>query len=67
MDDIIATTMKNVPDDAVRETLYLGYIEALENNDWDTQMDCLNQDVAFDRALKKLHPDWNWVENEHLS
>ena len=58
MDEIIEVVQKEIKDPEARFRLYKGIIEALENQDWDTQNECEGQDDAFDKALTKLHPDW---------
>ena len=48
---------KGFPDE-VRENIYDSIIPALQSHDWDTELDCMGEDVAYDAALKKLHPKW---------
>jgi hypothetical protein len=60
MSNIIMVLMKEVGNVAQRIRIYEGIIGALENHDWDTQTDCLGEDPAFDVALEKLYPDWDW-------
>jgi hypothetical protein len=33
-------------------------IEIFEDEDWDTQDECMDVDEAYDEALRLLHPDW---------
>lgn len=58
MNDVIRALQQEVPDDAVRERIYVRLIDAFENDDWDTQDECRGRDKAFDAALKNAHPDW---------
>lgn len=37
-------------------------IQAFESMDWDTEVECLGEDEAFDEAMKNLYP--NWFEEE---
>jgi hypothetical protein len=58
MNGIIDVVHREIKDPAVKQRLYKGIIEALEGSDWDTQEECLGQDIAFDAALAELYPDW---------
>ena len=40
-----------------KKELYMGIIEALENEDWDCQQECMGKSKDFDAALKELHPE----------
>lgn len=40
-----------------RHELYMKMIPVLENEDWDTQDECLGRDDMFDAAMQNLHPD----------
>jgi hypothetical protein len=57
MNDII-DTLREIKDQGLKQRLFKGIIEALEGSDWDTQEECLGQDLAFDKALAELYPDW---------
>ena len=50
---IIEAVQPAVPDEAAREALYLKLIPGFEDQDWDTQDECLDMDPAFDSAWKK--------------
>lgn len=58
MDPIIKALKNNIPDEKLREKIYKPIIDAFEDEDWDTQDECIGSDPAWDKALKKLHPDW---------
>jgi hypothetical protein len=44
----------------MRNALYLKVIPLLEDEDWDTQDECLGRDDMFDAAMEHLHPEWDW-------
>lgn len=58
MDEIIKAVKKNVPDVNTRKKIYKPIVLALESEDWDTQDECLDQDLAFDEVMRELHPNW---------
>lgn len=58
MSSIIEPLKKNVKDASVRQSVYEDLIRAFEDADCDTLMECEGEDKAFDKALKKLHPEW---------
>lgn len=58
MEQVIDVVKEEVQDPEVRFRIYKGVIFALENQDWDTQIDCESMDEAYDKALMELHPDW---------
>jgi hypothetical protein len=64
MDRIIKAMKKEVKDSKLRYKLYLAFIDALEDRDWDCQEECLGQDEAFDKALYKLHPSWEFKKDD---
>jgi hypothetical protein len=41
-----------------RERVYKAIIPVMQDRDWDTEMECVGEDKAYDAALKELHPDW---------
>lgn len=41
-----------------RERIYKSIIPVMQDRDWDTEMECVGEDKAYDEALKELHPDW---------
>lgn len=53
-DKIIEAVQPAVHDEAAREAIYANIIPAFEDQDWDTQDECMGKDPAFDKALKKL-------------
>lgn len=57
--DIIRVVKKEVPDQTVRERIYFELISSFEDGDWDTQDECIGEDVAYDYALRRLHPEWD--------
>lgn len=60
MSEIIDAAKEAIPEDWKRKEFYKKVISAFEDMDWDCQGECLREDPAFDDALKKLHPDWDW-------
>jgi hypothetical protein len=44
----------------MRRWLYLEIIPVLEDEDWDTQDECMDDDPEFAAAMKQLHPEWDW-------
>lgn len=42
----------------IRKTLYEILIPAMQDRDWDTELDCMGYDPAFDEVLRSLHPHW---------
>ncbi len=41
-----------------RQRVYRDLIVAFQDEDWDTELECLGKDPAFDAALKGLRPKW---------
>lgn len=41
-----------------RERIYKKIIPVMQEFDWDTEMECVGEDRAYDEALQELHPDW---------
>jgi hypothetical protein len=58
MSEVIAALQPQVPDIEARKTIYRVLVAAFENMDWDTQMDCMDEDPAFDAVIEDLHPKW---------
>lgn len=58
MSGIIAALNKEGVSYGQRERIYKEMIPILQEADWDTEMDCVGEDNAYDAALKELHPDW---------
>jgi hypothetical protein len=57
--EIIKSAKKYIPDSMVREMFYKGVIIAFEVHDQEDLEECIEDDFAFDRALKQLHPEWD--------
>jgi hypothetical protein len=55
---VITSAKKSMPDAETRKMFYKEVINAFEDQDWDTQDECVGVDTAFDEALKELHPNW---------
>jgi hypothetical protein len=51
---VIEAIKPAVPDEEARVAIYTKLIPEFENQDWDTQDECLDMDPAYDRALTKL-------------
>jgi hypothetical protein len=62
--DIIVSLKKHVPDEEVREALYVDLIEAFEDFDCDTLQECEEEDDVLAAALRDVHPDWYDEEEE---
>jgi hypothetical protein len=54
---IIKVIKKNVPDKEARAIIYDEVIDAFEDQDWDTQDECLGIDKLFDKVLKERNPE----------
>lgn len=52
-DKIIEAVQPAVPDEAARVAIYANIIPAFEDQDWDTQDECMGKDPAFDKALQQ--------------
>jgi hypothetical protein len=48
---------KKVPPES-RKAIYEILIPAMQDQDWDTEVDCMHEDPVYDDLLKELHPDW---------
>jgi hypothetical protein len=55
---IIEAVQANVPDVKAREAIYRPIIDALEDQDWDTQDECEGEDPAYDAVIRAMHPSW---------
>lgn len=55
---VIDTVKCNVRTQAHREEIYFDLINAFEDYDCDTLMECTGEDKAFDKVLAEIHPDW---------
>lgn len=58
MDDVMVGLNQKGVADSVRETVYRVLIPAMQDRDWDTEMDCMGKDDVYDDTLKDLHPEW---------
>ena len=56
MTDVIHVVNRNEQHELKRIAIYKGLIRAFQGHDWDTEMDCIGIDNAFDKALKELEP-----------
>lgn len=45
-----------------KKQFYLDIIPVLEDEDWDTQDECMGDDTVFAAAMLHFHPDWDWDE-----
>lgn len=41
-----------------KRQFYLDIVPVLEDEDWDTQDECMEDDPVFEAAMKHLHPEW---------
>lgn len=55
--EVIKAAVKAIPDNKARKSFYKDIIPAFEDNDWDTQNECLGRDSAYDDAMWELYPD----------
>jgi hypothetical protein len=58
MSEVIAAIASKTDDHETKVEMFEGIIEAFEDADCDTLMECIDEDDAFDEALKNIHPDW---------
>lgn len=58
MSEIIGAIQPQVVDVEARKAIYRILVNAFEDMDWDTQMDCMDEDPAFDTVIEELHPNW---------
>lgn len=57
MGAVIAAVKKEVGPYGQRFRIYKEIIPVFQDYDWDTEMECLGDDNAYDDALKELHPE----------
>ena len=38
--------------------IYEKMLRVLEDQDWDTQEDCVGDDPVYDSVLRKVYPEW---------
>ncbi len=60
--EVIAVIKRAVKNERQRVNIYEKLIDAFEESDWDTQDECRGLDPAYDKALKRCHPTWEWEE-----
>ncbi len=58
MSEVIAACNKEFLNFEYRKVFYKILIKAMEGEDWDTQLEFIGEDEAFDEAFYELHPDW---------
>ena len=58
MNRIIENLQAEIDSEIYRKRLYKLIIPALQDADWDTELDCIGRDPAYDHAIRELHPDW---------
>jgi hypothetical protein len=61
--DVIRAAKKHVSE-ASKPAFYKAFLVAMEDHDWDCQHEARGIDPAFDKALKKAHPDWYGDDEE---
>jgi hypothetical protein len=54
--ELIWIMMKTVPEDKVRREIYEHMLDAFEENDWDTQDECVGPDQVFDELFEERYP-----------
>lgn len=54
---VIKLAKKHVPE-ASKMAFYSGFLDAMEDCDWDCQDEAAGLDPAFDKVLKSKHPEW---------
>jgi hypothetical protein len=54
MDTIIDAMMRACKSLTYRQRFYTRVIKAFQDHDWDCENECLDQDPAFDAALKAI-------------
>jgi hypothetical protein len=58
MSQIMRGLKKRNVTEETRKIVYEILIPAMQDSDWDTEMDCMGDDSAYDATLRALHPDW---------
>ena len=51
---IIESIKLHVSDEKIRQAIYEPIIESFFSKDWDTDNECIDEDKAFEKALKKI-------------
>ena len=54
---IIAAVLPVVADKEDRKRIYRPIIQAFEDQDWDTQDECVGEDEAYDELYAELYPN----------
>lgn len=62
MSNVISKLLEKGVDEASRKLVYEVLIPAMQNQDWDTETECMGEDAVYDATLEKLHP--HWFEND---
>lgn len=57
MSKFIAALKPRVKSAEIRRSIYEALIPAMQNSDWDTEVECLGEDDAYDAALKNTNPE----------
>jgi hypothetical protein len=60
MEKIMNATKAVVEDGTDRKRLYIEFIGAFEDADWDNIDECVGIDEAFDEAVAYLYPDFEF-------
>lgn len=58
MDTVIRKMKERNVTEETRKIVYEILIPAMQDRDWDTEMDCMGDDSAYDATLRALRPDW---------
>ncbi len=58
MDTVIRDLVKRKVPPETRKLFYNVLIPAMQRQDWDTEMDCMDVDSAFDEVMQERHPTW---------
>lgn len=64
MGAVIQAVHKEVGPYGQRFRIYKEIIPVFQEYDWDTEIECMGDDNAFDDALKELHPEFFEEEPE---
>ena len=58
MTDVIKKMLeKKIPAES-RKAIYEILIPAMQDQDWDTEADCMHSDPVYDAVLIEQNPDW---------
>lgn len=67
MSTIIGQLKTHMPDVEARKIVYEILIEEFEDMDWDTQQECMGEDLIFDEIMRNRHPRWfegDWFRSD---